>query len=140
MAGASSPVWAGAGHLALGAGSFSDAVARRGSRVIERVLAGEPAAVSAIVWYEFLIGPLEAQEAELARAFIQSRIVAAEEADAELAATLFNTLGRQRALKTDALIAAIAIRNDAELVTLNRQDFLPFVDCGLRLIEGDLRI
>lgn len=113
---------------------------RRGSRVIERVLAGEPAAVSAIVWYEFLIGPLEAQEAELARAFIQTRIVAAEEADAELAAKLFNTVGRQRALKTDALIAAIAIRNDAELVTLNRQDFLPFIDYGLRLVEGDLRI
>jgi predicted nucleic acid-binding protein len=114
--------------------------ARDGDEIVERVLGGEAAAASTIVWYEFLIGPLQRGEADLARAFIQGRVVVVEEADAELAAHLFNTVGRQRALKTDALIAAIAIRADAELVTLNRQDFLPFAGHGLRLGASDLAL
>lgn len=114
--------------------------ARNGNAVIQRVLDGEPVAVSAMVWYEFLIGPVEYAEVELARAFVQGRIIAAEEADAELAAALFNVAGRQRNLKTDALIAAIAMRADAVLVTLNTPDFQPFAGHGLRLFEGDLSI
>lgn len=110
--------------------------ARDRHEVVQRVTEGEPAAASTIVWYEFLIGPLQLREAELARAFIQGRVAAVEEADADLAAHLFNTAGRQRALKTDALIAATAIRADAELVTLNAQDFLPFTDHGLRLVAS----
>lgn len=97
-------------------------------------------AVSAVVWYEFLIGPLELREAELARAFIQGGILAVGEADAELAAQLFNAAGRQRILKTDSLIAATAIRAGAELVTLNREDFLPFADQGLRLFDSGLTL
>jgi predicted nucleic acid-binding protein len=111
--------------------------ARDGHQIVHRVLGGEAAAASALVWYEFLIGPLEPQESELAHAFIQGRIVPVEEADAELAATLFNAAGRQRGLKTDALIAATAIRADADFVTLNRQDFLQFADYGLRLAPAD---
>ncbi|HEY5647571.1 MAG TPA: PIN domain-containing protein [Pseudomonadales bacterium] len=110
--------------------------ARDGHPVVQRVLGGEAVAVSTIVWYEFLIGPLEPREAGLARAFIQGRIVEMNEADAELAAELFNTTGRQRTLKTDALIAAAAIRAAAELVTLNQADFLPFAEQGLRLFDG----
>lgn len=101
---------------------------------------GEPAAVSTIVWYEFLIGPLAPREAELARAFVRGRVVPAEEADAELAAELYNVAGRQRTLKTDALVAAIAIRADAALVTLNADDFRPFTEHGLRLFEDDLAL
>ncbi len=108
--------------------------ARDGHEIVQRVADGEAAAVSAIVWFEFLIGPLQPKEADLAQAFVQGRVVSVEEADAELAAHLFNTIGRQRALKTDALIAAMAIRADAEFVTLNEQDFLPFAHHGLRLI------
>ena len=112
--------------------------ASRGQEIVQRVARGEPAAASTVVWYEFLIGPLEAREADLARAFLQGRILPVEEADADLAATLFNAAGRQRALKTDALIAAAAIRADAELVTLNHQDFLPFTGHGLRLAQAEL--
>jgi hypothetical protein len=32
--------------------------AREGHSVIERIAAGVPAGVSAVVWYEFLIGPV----------------------------------------------------------------------------------
>ena len=46
---------------------------------------------------------------------------------------LFNTAGRKRLLKTDALIAAMAIRAKAEFVTLTGADFEPFVNQGLRL-------
>ena len=46
---------------------------------------------------------------------------------------MFNTAGRKRLLKTDALIAAMAIRAKAEFVTLNGADFEPFVSPGLRL-------
>jgi predicted nucleic acid-binding protein len=112
--------------------------ARSSHPVVARVVEGEAAAASSVVWYEFLIGPLEAEESTLARAFLQDRIVSVEEGDAELAAHLFNAIGRPRALKTDALIAAMAIRADAEFVTLNHQDFLPFQEHGLRLTAADL--
>lgn len=114
--------------------------ARNRNVVVQRVAGGEPAAVSTIVWYEFLIGPLDPREADLARAFVQGRVIAIEEADAEIAAELFNAVGRHKGLKTDALIAAMAIRADAELVTLNARDFLPFTEHGLRLFDGDLSL
>ncbi len=114
--------------------------ARDGHPVVAQVVEGEAAAASSVVWYEFLLGPLEAKEATLAHAFLQGRIISAEESDAELAAHLFNAIGRPRALKTDALIAAMAIRADAELVTLNHKHFLPFSDHGLRLAAPDLGI
>lgn len=110
--------------------------ARAGHPVVTRVLAGEPAAASAVVWYEFLSGPLAEEEASLARAFLQGRIVAVTEDDAQLAATLFNGAGRRRTLKTDALIAAVAIRAGAEFATLNAVDFEPFSGHGLRLIAA----
>lgn len=107
--------------------------AREGHPAIARVLAGEAAAASAVVWYEFLSGPLATDEAKLARAFLQGRVLPIAEEDAELAARLFNAAGRKRGLKTDALIAAVALRAGAELVTLNTADFTPFVAQGLRL-------
>ena len=110
--------------------------ARAGHPAIQRVVAGEPAAVCSVVWYEFLIGPIDSAEIELARAFLQGRIQPIEEEDAVLAAQLFNDGGRRRTLKTDALIAAAAIRIDAEFVTVNIADFEPFAKHGLRLIRA----
>lgn len=110
--------------------------ARERHPVIARVLAGDAAAASSIVWYEFLLGPLAQDEAALAHAFLQGRIVAVAEEDAALAAELFNASGRRRSLKTDALIAAIAIRARADFVTANTADFKPFVQHGLRLIAA----
>lgn len=103
---------------------------------IARIANGEPCAVSAVVWHEFLIGPVEPEEIRLVHAFIRGEVVPVGIADARLAASLFNDAGRRRTLKTDALIAAAAIRAGAEFLTLNEDDFEPFVDHGLRLMQS----
>jgi predicted nucleic acid-binding protein len=108
--------------------------AKDGHPVIKRVVAGEPAAVCSVVWYEFLCGPLADDEAALAHAFLQGRILALAEQDARLAAELFNTTGRKRIHRTDTLIAACAIRAKVEFVTANTADFQPLVAHGLRLV------
>lgn len=112
--------------------------ARDGHDVIDRVLDGEAAAVCAVVWYEYLLGPLEDTEAELAHAFLAGRVEPIGEADAALGAELFNAAGRRRTLKTDALIAAAAIRAHADFVTVNTTDFQPFLANGLRLIPAEV--
>lgn len=108
--------------------------AREGHPVIQRIAEGEPAGVSAVVWYEFLIGPVAEEEIRLAHAFLRGTVIPLKTADARRAADLYNAAGRRRTLKTDALIAAVAIRADAEFLTLNTDDFRPFVNQGLRLI------
>lgn len=112
--------------------------AREGNEVVSRVVEGEAAAVCAVVWYEFLLGPLADDEAELAHAFIGGRVEPMTEDDAELGARLFNACGRRRNLKTDALVAAAAIRANAEFVTVNVADFKPFIAHGLRLVPAAL--
>ncbi|HZX70845.1 MAG TPA: type II toxin-antitoxin system VapC family toxin [Rhodanobacter sp.] len=111
--------------------------AREGHAVVRRVLDGEAVAVCAVVWYEYLLGPLADGEAELAHAFISGRVESISEADATLGAELFNAAGRRRTLKTDALIAATAIRAGADFVTANVADFKPFAEHGLRLIPAE---
>lgn len=112
--------------------------ARAGHDVVQRVVAGEPAAACALVWYEYLLGPLAGSEAELAHAFLGGRIEPVSEADATLGAELFNGAGRRGTLKTDALIAAAAIRANADFVTVNARDFQSFVAGGLRLIAAKI--
>ena len=111
--------------------------AREGHPIILRIANGEPAGVSAVAWYEFLIGPVTDHEVGLAHAFVRGTIVAVETTDARLAATLYNEAGRRRTLKTDALIAAVSLRAEAEFLTLNTDDFQPFVKNGLRLLHHD---
>lgn len=109
--------------------------AKEGHPVIQRIAAGEASGVSAVVWYEFLIGPVDEAEVALAHAFIRGNIIALDTPDARLAADLYNYAGRRRILKTDALIAAMAIRARASLLTLNTDDFLPFLPYGLVLAQ-----
>jgi len=113
--------------------------AEQGHPVIQGIAAGQPGAVCSLVWYEFLIGPVDESEIRLAQAFLRGAIVPIDQDDARLAADIYNTAGRKRRLKTDALIAACAIRAGASLLTLNQDDFLPFQAMGLRLapIAGD---
>jgi predicted nucleic acid-binding protein len=107
--------------------------ARQNTALVQRIAGGAPTAVSAVVWYEFLSGPVTAAEIGMARALICGRVVPISEDDALLAANLFNQTGRRRTLKTDTLIAAVAIRADASFATLNTDDFAPFTAHGLRL-------
>ncbi|MFY9972626.1 MAG: type II toxin-antitoxin system VapC family toxin [Chromatiaceae bacterium] len=110
-------------------------LAKDGHSVITRVAAGEEAGVSAVAWYEFLIGPVDDEEVSLALAFVRGNILAIDQESAQVAAGLYNKAGRRRTLKTDALIAAVAIRANATLLTLNTDDFRPFVPFGLKLAQ-----
>jgi predicted nucleic acid-binding protein len=109
--------------------------AREGHPIIQRIAAGEAAGVCAIAWYEFLIGPVDADEVALAHAFVSGQIVPMETPDARLAADLYNRAGRRRTLKTDAMIAAMAMRAGASLLTINTDDFRPFEPFGLKLAQ-----
>ena len=109
--------------------------ARVGHPIVQRVAAGEPAATSSLIWFEFSVGTLAENESAMAMAFLQRRILPLTLEDAELAAELFNQAGRRRVFKTDAMIAAVAILAQAEFVTLNRADFEPFVPMGLQLAD-----
>lgn len=110
--------------------------ARAGHPISQRVAAGESAATSSLVWYEFSVGPVAENESVMAMAFLQRQTLPLRLEDAELAVRLFNQAGRRWVFKTDAIIAAVAIRADAEFVTLNRGDFEPFVPMGLQLADA----
>jgi len=118
-----------ANYLVLGtqAGSPEDAHLRRwlkGNRTL---------AASAIAWMEFVSGPVSLPVVDSLRAALDDRIVPFTAAEAELAAALFNSLGRRRALRYDCMIAATAILSGAELATRNAADFRLFVPHGLTL-------
>jgi len=95
---------------------------------------GEEVAVSAIVWSEFLTGPVSAQEIQNAQGLVQGRIVPFDRKEAEIAAKLFNRIGRKRAMRTDCFIAATAICARVPLATLNRKDFIRFASLGLEIV------
>ena len=95
--------------------------------------AGESLAASAIAWTEFLNGPVTPLEVSRTEAVLQSRILPFGQAEAALAAELFNQTGRRRGSRFDCLIAATAIRAQAEVATVNQSDFKVFVPHGLKL-------
>lgn len=92
----------------------------------------EPLATSAIAWAEFLCGPVNAEQIDLATRLVSQRVAFAED-DARLASQLFNESGRRRGSLTDCMIAASAIRLAAPLATLNPGDFRKFEESGLVL-------
>jgi len=51
-----------------------------------------------------------------------------------LAAILFNQTGRRSRTLADCMIAAVAIRCNAKLATINASDFQAFVQHGLILL------
>ncbi len=111
---------------ALVPGSSEDHRLRRWLRSREMI------GLSAIVWAEFLCGPIHSQHAELVN------VVAGEplpflSQDAAAAARLFNLTGRRRGKLIDCMIAAAAIREGADLATSNVEDFRRLQLHGLRL-------
>ena len=104
-------------------------------RAVERWLGDrETLAVSAIAWFEFNCGPLDEDAIGLIEHVISGRIVGFNAAQAERAAELFNSAGRQRASRWDCMIAAAAIESGARLATLNGADFARFKAAGLDLV------
>lgn len=95
---------------------------------------GERLFTSAVAWYEFLCGPVRAEEVRLVRGLLAGGVSAYDEAQAATSARLFNAAGRARRLRVDAMIAACAIEAGGSLATANRADFAAFVPCGLKLV------
>ena len=95
---------------------------------------GKRIAVSAVVWTEFLSGPLDEEQLSRMKTLIDE-VIPFDEEQAVLAAELFNHAGRGRALRMDAMIAAAAITNKAPLATENSADMKRFVSEGLKLLK-----
>jgi predicted nucleic acid-binding protein len=96
---------------------------------------GETFCVSAIVWYEFLCGPIT-DEQENAIKLMLKEIVPFDSAVAQSAAILCNQIGRKRKLRVDTMIAATAISKNIPFATCNTEDFLHFEPFGLLRIDA----
>lgn len=94
---------------------------------------GEELATSVIAWMEFVTGPVSPAVVAAMTEVIDDRVHPVERKEAELAARLFNAVGRKRALRYDCLIAAAAISAGAALATNNQSDYAQFTGQGLRL-------
>lgn len=103
---------------------------------VENQLAlGEEIVVSSIVWYEFLVGPIDRDEIAFVLGFFAKAPIAFDENLADQAARLFNRTGRARKRKTDSMIAATALAFGGRIATGNMQDFQNFESFGLTSIE-----
>jgi predicted nucleic acid-binding protein len=85
---------------------------------------GERVQLPALVLYEWLRGPRRIEELEAQEALFPRRMAVAFGADeAARAAELYRALGKPRRREIDLAIAACALCADAELWTLNVEDF-----------------
>jgi predicted nucleic acid-binding protein len=102
-------------------------------RMLEQWLKSQEAiGISAIAWAEFRCGPMSKRD-ELVSRKIFTSVEALSGADAETAAALFNQTGRRSRSLADCMIAAVAIRCQASLATINAKDFQHFSPHGLTL-------
>ena len=122
-------------HLDTG---FLISALRRGStedrRLREWLAQGEPIGISTVSWTEFLCGPVDTRDVELA-ARVVNEPLALLTRDAGTAAELFNLAGRRRGSLNDCMIAATALRAGASLATTNLADFHRFEPAGLRVVS-----
>lgn len=105
---------------------------RAGHPLIQRIADGESLAVCTQVWFEYVCGPLDAEERADVLGLL-STLEPVSQVAAELGAELFNATGRQRRQRADCLIAACAIAAGAEFWTFNGADFERFRAHGLSL-------
>lgn len=89
--------------------------------------------ISSIAWSEFLCGPLNQNDDTLAQLlFPEPEPFLAS--DAVRAAELFNATGRRSRSLADCQIAAVALRCDARVATVDASDFSLFQSHGLTLM------
>ena len=89
--------------------------------------------MSSIAWAEFLCGPVETKDIDLAARVIQERVPFVDE-DAAVTARLFNVAGRRRGTLIDCMIAAVALRTRSSLATTNPEDFRRLESAGLEIV------
>ncbi len=95
---------------------------------------GERLALCTIVLYEWLRGPRSPDELEAQEFLFPSQnVLPFEIEDAKLSARLYRSVKRARTREADIAIAACAIRREAQLWTVNREDFADIP--GLRLVR-----
>ena len=105
------------------------------SRSLDRwVRQGETIKISAMVWAEFLCGPVGPSEVDVVSVLMQE-IVPYTAADCEMTARLFNLGGRRRGSLPDCMIAAVAVRAGGALATANPGDFRRFGSTSLSILE-----
>lgn len=92
----------------------------------------ETLVMSTVAWSEFLCGPLDRSEMELATEIVGQRRDFTPE-HATIAARLFNESGRRRGSLIDCMIAATALVDGAPIATANVADFRRFEDSGLTM-------
>jgi predicted nucleic acid-binding protein len=97
---------------------------------------GEALCTSAVVWYEFLCGPVDEGAVNLVRAILDDRVFPFTGDQAAESARLCNAVGRQRSLRVDAMIASAAIVTNAVLATSDLDDFRAFTPLGLKLVQA----
>ena len=102
----------------------------------EWLSAGEPLGMNAIAWAEFLCGPIQDQDFQLATQVIAERADFTED-HALTAARLFNESGRHRGTLVDCMIASAALPAYAPLATENVADFRRFGASGLKILQAD---
>ena len=103
---------------------------------VERCLmGGGSVATDAVAWHEFVRGPVLPEDVTRALLILENRVLDLTRDIAERAAELFNASGRRRASTADCLIAAVCLDSDAELLTRNVGDFMPFVAHGLKIVS-----
>jgi predicted nucleic acid-binding protein len=99
------------------------------------VSGGRALAVSAVVWTEFLCGPLRPREIQLA-AQVVGPVLPFGGDEATVASDLFNQSGRRRGSLVDCMVAASAICHGAALATANPDDFRRFAARGLEVVSA----
>ena len=94
---------------------------------------GEVLIMSSVAWAEFLCGPLDGGDLELAERLVGRRRDFASD-QAAIAARLFNEAGRRRGTFIDCLIGAAALADGAAIATSNEADFGRFASSGLTIV------
>lgn len=111
---------------------FGDPASPAGRKALSWLGKGWQLRACSIAWCEYLCGPVDGEDVRAVRRVIGLPLPFTE-ADADMAARLFNLGGRRRTSLADCQIAAIAMREQVALATQDRPGFARFVTAGLQL-------